>query len=158
MRNNITVLPLFETKVFTISIDDSIGGALKIMTDNSFSQLPIFKRDKFIDLLTNNTISRWLGSCVEEDIFSLRETKIGEVLEYRENPDSYFFLNGDATLSEAMDKFQYFESLGQPLEAILITKAGSTSEPLLGIITRSDFPKLLHNLSVSGSSGTKLPK
>jgi len=84
---------------------------------------------------------------VNEDVLSLRETKIAEVLEYRENPESYLFLNGGASLRDAIDKFQYFESIGQPIDAILITETGGTSEPLLGIITRSDFPKLLHELS-----------
>jgi len=140
------VFPLFKRKVFSISIDDCIGNALKIMYENSFSQLPIFKSDKFVDLLTNNTISRWLGSCVDEEIFSLRETSIEDVLRHTENPDSYFFLNSDAGLSEAVEKFQYFESIGKPLDAVLITLNGKPTEELLGIITFSDFPKIMLEL------------
>ena len=143
MKEHTTVFPLFETKVYSVSAGDSIGDALKIMYDNSFTQLPIFKGNKFIDLLTNNTISRWLGACVDEEIFSLKETPIGEVLKYAESRDSYFFINKDATLSDAMEKFQYFESVGEPIDAILITEKGNPSEMILGIITRSDFPKIL---------------
>ena len=141
-----SVFPLFKQKVYSVSIDDCIGNALQIMYENSFSQLPIFKNDKFVDLLTNNTISRWLGSCVDEEIFSLRETSIKDVLKYTENPDSYFFLNSDASLSEAMEKFQYFESIGKPLDAVLITQTGKPTEELLGIITFSDFPKIMLEL------------
>src|SRR5437867_7938497 len=117
-QENPKVFPLFRQNVYSVSIDDCIGNALSIMYENSFSQLPIFKGDRFVDLLTNNTISRWLGSCVDEEIFSLRETSIREVLKYTENPDSYFFLNSDASLTEAMEKFQYFESIGTPLDAV----------------------------------------
>lgn len=140
------VFPLFKQKVYSVSIDDSVGKALKIMYENSFSQLPIFKDGKFVDLLTNNTISRWLGSCVSDEIFSLRETTIKEVLSYTENPDSYFFLNKDESLQEALERFQYFESIGKPLDAVLITENGKPTEELLGIITFSDFPKIMLEL------------
>ena len=141
------VYPLFRRKVFSISVTESIGAALKLMYENSFSQLPIYKGEKFIDLLTNNTIARWLGSCVEEDIFSLGETPIGEVLKFTEIPDNYFFLDRDAPLVEAMEKFQYFESIGSPLDAIIITQNGKPTEAPLGIITTSDFPKILLELN-----------
>lgn len=129
-----------------MSMSDSVGDALKIMYENSFSQLPIFKNNNFVDLLTNNTISRWLGSCVDEEIFSLKETRIDDVLKYTENPDSYFFLNKDAELEEAMEKFQYFESIGKPIDAVLITGNGKPTAELLGIITFSDFPKIMLEL------------
>lgn len=141
------VFPYFKRKVFTISLTDPVGKALKIMFDNSFSQLPISKGDKFYDLLTNNTISRWLGSCVDEDVFSLNDTEVNEVLKYTETPDSYFFLNRDASLAEAMEKFQYFEASGKPLDAILITQSGKPTEALMGIITPSDISKILIELS-----------
>lgn len=140
------VYPLFRQKVYSVSVNDSIGDALKTMYENSFSQLPIYKNNFFVDLLTNNTISRWLGSCVDEEIFSLKETRIEEVLSYTENPDSYFFLNKDAELDEAMEKFRYFESIGKPIDAILITEQGKPAEELLGIITFSDFPKIMLEL------------
>jgi predicted transcriptional regulator len=146
-KEQLRVFPLFKQKVYSVSVDDCIGDALKIMYENSFSQLPIYRGDKFIDLLTNNTISRWLGSSVDEEIFSLRETSIKEVLKFTENPDSYFFLNSDASLSEAIEKFQYFESIGKPLDAVLITQNGKATEELLGIITFSDFPKIMLELS-----------
>lgn len=140
------VYPLFKQAVYSVSIKDNVGNALRIMYDNSFSQLPIFKDSKFVDLLTNNTISRWLGTCVDEEIFSLSETSIEEVLKYTESPDSYFFLNKDADISEALEKFQFFESIGKPLDAILITANGKPTEELLGIITVSDFPKIMLEL------------
>ena len=142
----VRVYPFFKTDVFSVRLEDSIGKAIKIMYENSFSQLPIFKDQKFYDLLTNNTISRWLGACADDDLFSLDDTEVSQVLEYTENPDNYFFLNSNAHLSEAMEKFQYFETLGKRLDAILITENGSPVEPLLGIITSSDISKILNQI------------
>lgn len=147
MIENITkVIPLFSRKVYSVLIDDSIGEALKIMYDYSFSQLPVYKDNKFYDLLTTNTITRWLGSCVDEDIFSIKDTKIIEVLNFTEVPDNYYFLDSDAPLTDALEKFNEFESIGKPLDAILITKNGTPTGTPLGIITSTDFPKILLEL------------
>ncbi|RPI14055.1 MAG: CBS domain-containing protein [Ignavibacteriae bacterium] len=147
MQDNVAkVIPLFSRKVYSVLIDDSIGEALKIMYDYSFSQLPVYKDGKFYDLLTTNTITRWLGSCVDDDIFSLKDTKIIEVLKFTEIPDNYFFLKEDAPLTEALERFNEFESIGKPLDAILITQNGTPTGAPLGIITSTDFPKILNEM------------
>jgi predicted transcriptional regulator len=141
--NIVKVIPLFSRKVYSVLIDDSIGEALKIMYDYSFSQLPVYKDNRFYDLLTTNTITRWLGSCVDDDIFSLKDTKIIEVLKFTEVPDNYFFLNAEAPLTDALERFNEFEAIGKPLDAILITDNGTPTGAPLGIITSTDFPKIL---------------
>ncbi len=141
------IIPLFSRKVFVVSINDSIGSAIKLMFENSFSQLPVYENNKFYDLLTNNTISRWLGANVKEEIISLRETPVIEVLIFTEVKDNYYFLEKDASIESALEKFNEFEAMGTPLDAILITQNGSPMEELIGIITYTDLPKILNLLN-----------
>jgi predicted transcriptional regulator len=117
------------------------------MFENSFSQLPVYKNNLFYDLLTNNTISRWLGANVKEEIFSIKETPVSEVLKFTEIKDNYIFLDKEDNINKALESFNEFEKLGTPLDAILITNNGSSTGELLGIITYTDLPKILNLLN-----------
>lgn len=136
------VVDLFGREVFKIGPKDNIGKAVKSMLDKDFSQLPIYENQKFTALLTTNTIARWLGTCVGEDIFILSETPIEKILLYIEEPDNCCFLSKSQNIFEAYQMFQEYENCGKKLEAILITDTGKSSDSLLGIITISDLPKI----------------
>lgn len=123
------VIPLFQKKVFTLEVNDPIAKAVKSMFDHSFSQIPIYDGQEFMGLLTTNTVVRWLGACVAEDILSLTETSVASVLSYTEDPDNYCFFGRKATLFEALEKFQDYARDGKKLEAILITESGKGSVP-----------------------------
>jgi predicted transcriptional regulator len=143
-----SVYPLFRKHVFACGASDSLGQAVKLMLEKSFSQLPITAHGRTVALLTASTISRWLGACAEDEIFSLTETRIEEVLKHTEDRENHSFARQSATLFEAGEALQDFESRGKRLEAILITHSGKASEALLGIITVSDLPKVLARLGV----------
>ena len=116
------------------------------MFAQSFSQIPIYDNQEFRGLLTTNTVARWLGACVTEDIFSLRETSINTVLTYAEEVDNYCFLKKSATVFEALQEFQEYERNGKRLEAILITESGWPRESPLGMITVWDLPQIYGEL------------
>ncbi len=133
---------LFRRRVFHVESDEPIGRAVKVMLDESYSQIPVYDGDEFVGLLTTNTVGRWLGSCVEDEIFGLEETRIADVLQYTEDEDNYVFLGRRETLFEALQAFASYEERGKRLEAILITEHGKPSQSLLGIITIWDVPKI----------------
>jgi predicted transcriptional regulator len=116
------------------------------MLDRKFSQIPITKDDNFAALLTADTVVRWLGSQVADDVFSLRETQICDVLPYAEDPENYSFAPRETTLFEVLERFRNFEARGKRLDAILMTQTGKKSEAFLGIVTVADLPKLLSKL------------
>ncbi len=142
------VFPLFIINVLSFDINDSIGNAVKEMTEKIFSQIPIISSGQFKALLTTNTISRWLGSNVDNDIFSLKETTIGQVLGFTEDPDNIRFVSKNTTLFNALESFDDFERRGKRLDALLITDSGNKNEKIIGIITIYDFPKLLREISL----------
>src|SRR6266498_2852968 len=65
----------FVGSVFKLSADAPIAEAVTAMQANSFSQIPIYRDETFVGLLTANTVARWLGANVGEDLVSLSETQ-----------------------------------------------------------------------------------
>jgi CBS domain-containing protein len=140
------VIPLFQFPVYTLTPRDSLAEAVSVMLVRSFSQIPIYDSDTFQALLTANTITRWLGAQIEEDIFSLAETRTEDVLRFTEDEKHCTFLGRKATLFDALDCFQSSAATGTDLEAILITHSGAQDQKALGIITIWDLPKIHQEL------------
>ncbi|MBD2097727.1 CBS domain-containing protein [Trichocoleus sp. FACHB-591] len=137
------VIPKFQTSVTSLKQKASIGDAVRLMLEHSFSQIPIFDNDVFSELLTANTITRWLGVSVLEDIFSLKETQIEKVLEFTEYRENHKFIGRNTTIFEVLEDFQLFGERGRKLDALLITDSGKQTEKIIGIITVSDLPTIL---------------
>jgi len=74
------VIPRFQCKVEAVSVGDPIAKAVTTMYEESFSQVPVYEGTTFVGLLTANTVPRWLGASVTEDIFSISETPVSDVL------------------------------------------------------------------------------
>lgn len=142
------LIPDFQKKVLTVKMDDPISEAVQTLYKNSYSQIPVYENDDFLGLLTVNTISRWLGALIKDDIFSLSDTKVRDVLRYNENKDEYIFLSRNGTIFDVSELFTQHETNGKRLEAILLTQNGKKSEKLLGIITVWDLPNINKKLSM----------
>jgi predicted transcriptional regulator len=151
IASNITmppkVIPLFKRNVIILKPSDSVAEAAKVMLNCSFSQIPIYAGERFIDLLTTNTIARWLGSCVKEDIFSSKETTVEIVLDYSEykDKDNCKFLSKNSDIFIALDYFQNNERKAR-LDAIIITENGKDTETPIGIITIWDLVYIYNKL------------
>ena len=142
LTNPPKIIPFFQCEAHTLSVDDPVAKAVRTMYERSFSQMPVYDSQTFVGLLTTNTLTRWLGANVGEDIFSLTETSVSQVLEFAEEKEDYIFLKKDSSLFEILEGFQKFDAKGKRLEAILITQNGKPSEKLLRIITIWDLPKI----------------
>ncbi|NWF79740.1 MAG: CBS domain-containing protein [Chloroflexi bacterium] len=133
------VLPHFQVNVISLTPAVSIAEAVVIMHERSFSQIPIYEDDQFVGLLTSNTIARWLGASVADDVFSLGETSIHQVLAHTEDPDHVGFCAWDTTLIAVAERFQAAQDRGKRLDALLITQNGKPNERPLGIIAVFDL-------------------
>jgi CBS domain-containing protein len=136
------VLPHFQVSVFSLAPSASIGDAVVIMHAHSFSQIPIYDGEQFVGLLTSNTVARWLGASVVEDIFSLRDTTIDVVLAHTEYADHVGFCARDTTLIAVAERFHDIQERGRRLDALLITQHGEPTERPLGIIAVYDLVKI----------------
>ncbi len=140
------VTPMFQRDVVTESSDASLQEAVRVMAENSFSQLPISDDGRIDALLTSNTITRWLGRSANDAIFSTEETPIREVLDYQEDYDVFAFVARDTTQAKAVELFHEYATKGKRLEAILITHSGNSRETPIGIMTNWDIPSVSKNI------------
>lgn len=136
---------------FCLDMSDSIERAVKIMHSEDYSQIPIYDKNSFKGLLTTNTITQWLGAPSNDDLISLRETKIYDIIKFEENERKikpYTFMSRKENLFDLIDKFKKSYEKGVKLDAILITENGKNSEKLLGILTIWDLPIINEKLKI----------
>ncbi len=142
------LIPKFQTKEYSLGLDNGIGHAVKLMKERSFSQLPILNGGNFVGLLTASTVCRWLGANQSEDIFSLSETGIEEVLKHTEDPENFAFMARAQNVFELLEVFRNFQNRGKFLEAILITEKGKSTESLMGILNADDLPRIFEYIKL----------
>ncbi|MDT4955129.1 MAG: hypothetical protein QOJ02_3267 [Acidobacteriota bacterium] len=138
-----TIIPSFRVKVETCKTKDLIEKVTRKMFDGEFSQLPVYENQRFIALLTSETIARWIAKCLTNRRERLEETTIEMVLRYTQDSDNHRLLAKDDTVFQALEAFDDCSRRGKYLDAIIITQRGRVTEHPVGIITIFDFPKLL---------------
>lgn len=135
------VIPEFRRKVECFTIYDSLAKVLASIKANQYSQFPIYGEGRFKGLLTTNGIANWLAHNIQEDIISICEATVADVLLCEENRKNYKFISRNTNIYEAEEIFKDGISKGKRLEALLITENGNPSEKLLGIVTTWDMVK-----------------
>lgn len=134
------VYPKFARDVQTFQAEDTLADVFRDITEKGFSQYPIYRQGKYIGLLTENGITRWLAyhSVHVLTLVELEEVKVEQVLNREEMRKNDRFVSRATTAQDAENFF-----VQNPLlEALLITETGRSSEQLLGIVTRWDVLKI----------------
>ncbi len=129
-------IPTFKRKVITVNRDESLAAVLRLIDQHDFSQLPVYHDNRFIGLLTENGITRWLAHHVRTAIslVELEEAPVRLVVREEETAKNVDFLRSDATVEDVIEAFR-----GNPLlEAVLFTSSGRRQESLLGVATQWD--------------------
>jgi len=146
LENPPKVLPKFQFKVEGAKQSDKLDTVLKIMNENSFSQMPIFDDSgKVVEVINTNTISRWVGRNIGSEGILKENPSISELfeqdIEYKAN---YKFISRNCDIYEAYSHFtEQMEKLNRNLDVLFITENGESSEKLLGLITVADITKLM---------------
>lgn len=135
------VMPKYRKTVEVISIDDNLSSVLRTISQRDYSQFPVYEKQVFKGLLTENGITRWLAHHVNHG--SLRpdfdEACVRHALKEEEYKRMNFrFISRETTITQLKLLFGKHELL----EAALITQHGKNSEMLLGIVTRWDIVQL----------------
>jgi hypothetical protein len=141
VTNPIKVFPKYKCKILGASNNEYINSIMQEMTLKSFSQFPVFEKDKVIELITTNTISRWLSNILETDgTLIIEQVRIKDLVPFIEFPKNYKFIAKNTNVYQAYDYFAncIFEEK-RNLDVLFITDSGKDSEGLLGIITIEDI-------------------
>lgn len=139
------VIPTFQFDVLGAYKDEYINDILKKMKQKSFSQFPVLdSNEAIIELINNNTISRWLASEIDENgtiiIDGVTVEKLIPEIEFKRN---YKFISRKTSIYKAYDLFlNHINEEGRNLDALFITHNGKETEKLLALITISDLALL----------------
>ena len=146
INNPKKVIPIFQFDVLGANKDDYINDILKQMKQKSFSQFPVLdSNEAIIELINNNTISRWLASEIDENgtiiIDGVTVEKLIPEIEFKRN---YKFISRDTSIYKAYDLFlNHINEKERNLDVLFITHNGKETEKLLGLITISDLAPLI---------------
>ena len=105
------------------------------MRKNDFSQVIAECARRFV-ILSAEGIAHWLEQKSTEDIISLVETKLGQVLDF-EPKYTCIYLSARDTIDEARERFT--KEIDKRVASALITENGRSSEKPINIITPWDF-------------------
>ena len=126
-------VPPHPIRIF--SVGDALPEALAYMRTNDFSQVIAERARKFV-ILSAEGIAHWLEQKSTEDIISLVETNLGQVLDF-EPKYTCIYLSAQNTIDEAHELFT--KDTDKRVVSALITEHGRSSEKPINIITPWDF-------------------
>jgi hypothetical protein len=120
-------------RIFTADL--ILADSLLYMRENDFSQV-IVLRDGQHKILSTDGIARWLEAKSNEDIISLSEARLSEVLTF-ELRDSFIYLKANDTADRAREVFA--NDVGKRIFCILVTESGNAREKPINVVTPWDF-------------------
>lgn len=133
------LIPRFQRQLKLFGLKEPLGNALEYMQANGFSQVVVFREDEQFELLTTEGVSRWLASKIPDDLISLKESIIGDALEF-EIDDTFAVMSRSKTTHDAEALFATALANKKPrIFAIIITQNGKRTETPLGIVTPWDL-------------------
>lgn len=139
------VIDLFRRQVVTVTPETEIGDALQLMRENNLSQIPVYRNSVFIGLLTTDTVARWIGVHIKNEILDLK-VPVEDALQHKEDIETHLFVSRTAPVPEVIEAFEEHTDKGKRLSAVLITQNGKETEGLLGIVTVYDLPEAIASL------------
>ncbi|MTT30728.1 CBS domain-containing protein [Terrilactibacillus sp. BCM23-1] len=128
------VIPKFQWPVTTFDVNDSLALMLETIRDTGFTQFPVYDQQEFKGMVTDSGIAMWLSQNVHEDIISLSETTLKDILAVEEDQINYLFISQDMDVYSASGLLTTRHNHNY-ISALLITEHGDPAEELLGIIT-----------------------
>ena len=118
-------------------IGSSLAHVMRLVVEMKFSQFPVMEGGRFVGLLTENGITRWLARKIVDtlSLVDFEDAKVRDLVSLEEHRANSLFVSKNMTLTEAREKFRE----NRFLEAILITHSGQNGEKFLGLMTRWDM-------------------
>lgn len=138
---------VFLSNVIVFQVNDMLTDVLEVIRKEHYSQFPVFDHNELIGLITENGIPSFLAQSVEEDIISIKEITISDILNATnvEAVDAYVVINTNKNVYEVEDIFVKNTKKGNARFAILLSHlANKIGKPqdIAGIITPWDMPKV----------------
>ncbi len=130
------VINLFRRKVHTLDHDTSLAEVLTLVRRHDFSQFPVYAGTRYLGLVTENGVTRWLARAAESGAeVPLEGVTAKHLLGTQEAGGRVWFMEPKECVEKANLQFR----TNRMLEVILITEGGKQTGKPVGIITRHDL-------------------
>ena len=139
LKNPRKASELFSKEVVTVQLENTLEKVLGLFWELKISQIPVLSRKKVIDVLNTNTITWWMAVNGRSD---LNQVTVSDVLGFTEYKKNYRIVSEKTRLPRVVQIFKesYSEvNQGWFLDAVLITKTGADTSPIVGIIVLEDL-------------------
>jgi CBS domain-containing protein/transcriptional regulator with XRE-family HTH domain len=133
---------LVGSEVMTAEADERIGPVVERMYQRAYSQVPVYRGENLVGVLTAETIARWLGSAQRGSREALEHATVSGALGLAESERPFLLAPPSTTVREVLLLFEKAIKEGQPLTAVILTGDGSAIGRPLGIVTAADLPRL----------------
>ena len=134
----------FKCEVQFVRVDDGLDECLNIIKTYSISQIPIVNlNNEIVEILSTNTISRWLSDNFQMQGGVLAEsTTVSSLIPFIEYSHNYMIIGRNTKIHSVYDAF-YDHSINKDykLDGVIITQNGRSNESMLGIICQEDIVK-----------------
>ncbi len=144
-KNPKRVIPAFQFEVFSVTPDTPLIDLLQEMKIKDFSQAPVLDSNrKVIEVISTNTISRWLFSEYENQLIDLTTAKISDLMPNIETNGNYALISRNTTVYEAAEIYlRKSREKKSKLDCLIITENGKPTEKLMGIVCIEDIAEYL---------------
>lgn len=144
-KNPKRVIPAFQFEVFSVTQDTPLIDLLQEMKTKDFSQAPVLDSDgKVIEVISTNTISRWLFAEYENQLVDLTTAMISDLMPHIETKENYALISRNTTVYEAAELFiKKSKEKKSKLDCMIITHSGKPTEKLMGIVCIEDIAEYL---------------
>jgi len=142
-----TVQKFISRGVYFVEGRDPIEQVLETMYERGYSQVPVLEKGQLKDLLTTNTVARWLAVQAKQGEIEVEEVYVKDVLKFREESEGWEVISQDTNLFEVLGRFKKFRTL----VALVITQNGQKNEKPIGIITPWDLTEIYREVEIHRS-------
>lgn len=129
-------------RVISVAPSDSIRVPLSTIKDTAISQFPVYEDDTCVDLLTTNTIARWVAADLDDDDHLDAKT-VADVLRYAEANDYAVFLPRDVTAQETIEAMTQPDKSGALPRVAILTEHGKNTQRPIRVVGSADLALLI---------------
>lgn len=130
----------YSTRNFEIyHLSTSLAKILPVMSGNDYSQVIVANQDRMYGLITREGIAQWIEANIQNDIISIRDTFIKDIIKY-EKEESWIYLNRRTNVYEGIDAFSHAK---RRIQALIISQNGKPNEKPLGLVTLWDLKDVI---------------
>lgn len=129
----------FES-VIVVDLNDTLQVAVDLMSKKEVSQLVVESDGKFINVLSSQSIARWLGATQQDFVQDLMLSKVDEILKFREQSEKFELVARSTTYIDVIGIFDKASREGKTISAVLVSENGKMTDKILNVVTSFDLP------------------